>query len=164
MDRKCRHCTSSMKYSAWILPLLFCLPFVNSLPRSGPNMDSVFYILSLNQQLPTLSRFSASLVLHGSWWARLPFKEQPSPWDPQTLFVVVKVPFHTFLITPESLDTNAMQDTLLILSYPLLSLHIEFFFLDTMLYVLQIVSYSNRWDVFCSPPQPTWWETETQGG
>lgn len=125
---------------------------------------SVLYPLFESTVTYPVSILSASLVLHGSWWGRLPFKEQPSPWDPQTLFVVVKVPFHTFLITPESLDTNAMQDTLLILSYPLLSLHIEFFFLDTMLYVSQIVSYSNRWDVFCSPPQPTWWETETQGG
>lgn len=93
-------------------------------------MEFVFILnqLTLNQQLHTISPSSTHLLLHGSWWGRLTCKE-PQPWVLRTPFCGQGA-FHASLITPEShllyLDTNAVQDILLVLLYQLLLLYAEF--------------------------------------
>lgn len=122
---------SSVKYFVWILPFLFCLPFMKYLSMqtcSKVPYGICVHVLTLNQQLHTISPSSTHLVLHGSWWGRLTCKES-QPWVLRTPFCGQGA-FHTSLITPEShllyLDTNAAQDILLVLLYQLLLLYAEF--------------------------------------
>ena len=119
-----------MKYFFWILPFLFCLPFMKYLSRqtcSKVPYGICVHVLTLNQQLHTISPSSTHLVLHGSWWGRLTCKEL-QPWALQTPLFGQNA-FHASLITPEGhllyLDTNAMQDILLVLLYQLLLLYAE---------------------------------------
>lgn len=114
----------------WILPFLFCLPFMKYLSRqtcSKVPYGICVHVLTLNQQLHTISPSSTHLVLHGSWWGRLTCKEL-QPWALQTPLFGQNA-FHASLITPEGhllyLDTNAMQDILLVLFYQLLLLYAE---------------------------------------
>lgn len=120
-----------MRYFVWILPFLFCLPFMKYLSRqtcSKVPYGICGHVLTLTQQLHTLPPSSTHLILHGIWWGRLTCKE-PQPWALQTPFCGQDAS-HASLITPEShllyLDTNAMQDVLLALLHQLLLLYAEF--------------------------------------
>lgn len=65
--------TLCLRYETFCLniPFSFLLTF-GGFPAqvdlaSGPNMEITFHVLTLNHLLPTMSPFSGSLVLHGSW-------------------------------------------------------------------------------------------------